>query len=332
MPDARKALPSPEVILSQVATDYDFPAPLECVPVYSGLNDIYRIEARDTARVLKLYRAGWRTKGQVEAEVDVLRHLGRNGASIALPVPRRDGTFVGALALSDGDRQMVLFTEAKGKPVSGFNEPVCRGFGRALAEIHQASDDFTGGPTRYDMEHLLDQPLRALEPLLDDRTDDREYLRDLAVRLRAGLSDMAAPGLDWGLCHGDFRPANSHVEPATGVVTTFDFEAAGAGFRAYDLGTFLFFLAGAYEEQYERLAEAFLSGYPERRPLGSADRAAVPLFVLLRPIWILGNILKTAHRNWDLEPWAPPRVPGLPNAAFFEEVLQSIRRWDAAYL
>lgn len=330
MPDARSALPSSHDLLAQVAADYELPAPLRCEPLYSGLNDVYRIETGGEAWVLKLYRAGWRTMGEVEAEVNAVRHLGQRGASVALPVSRRDGGFVGTLALPEGDRQMVLFTEARGGPVRRFDEAVCRRFGRALGDIHHASDGLAGSPVRYDAEHLLDRPLRALEPLLEGRPDDRAYLRDLAGRVRSRLSGASRSGLAWGFCHGDFRAANSHLEEATGTVTTFDFEVAGVGFRGYDLGTFLYFLMGPYEEEYGPLAEAFLSGYTERRPLGRADREAVPLFVPLRPIWILGNILKTAHKNWELEPWAPPRVPGLP--AFFEEMMPFIRRWDAAYL
>jgi Ser/Thr protein kinase RdoA (MazF antagonist) len=337
MIEARGLAPTPEVLLTEILPNYDLAGPLTCERIYSGCHEIFRIESADVPLILKLYRASSHALEEVEIETAALNHLGRRGIPVSTPRPCKDGGFVQALSFTAtesqpaGERFAVLFGTAPGGPVSQFDPPCCRNFGRALAGIHTAADSFTGAPVRWDLEPLLSRPLRALLPLLEDRPADRDYLQELAHRLRIGLSAPPA-ALDWGFCHGDYRPANSHFDEATGVVTTFDFEAGATGYRGYDLGTFLYRFAVSDPTEYSRLEAAFLEGYSERRPLADTDRAAVPLFVLLRPLRILGNILQSVHKNWELEPWGPPQVPGLPDPGFFEQAIEFVRRWDAAYL
>jgi Ser/Thr protein kinase RdoA (MazF antagonist) len=279
-----------------------------------------------------VYRAGWRSEQQVQDEIAALLHLGRKNLPVALPVAARDGAYTWPHVTPEGAKQVVLFIYAAGEPVHEFNEPICRRFGQTLADLHTATDDFTQAPVRFDREHLLDLPLRALEPLLDDRPDDRTFLQDLARGLRERLAPLPEAALAWGYCHGDFRPANAHWDRDSDALTLFDFEASGLGFRGYDLGTFCFRLIGvAPADRYEALSQALQEGYAERRPLSDADRDALPLFLALRPIRILGCLLQTAHKNWDLEPWRPPRVPGLPGSDFFDETLQFLREWAAEH-
>lgn len=320
----------PSFLMTEVIAHYDIAPPRDCTRFYSGANDLYRIETAGEPFIFKLYRAGWRSQPEVAAEMEALLHLGRKGVPVALPVARRDGAFSQALSLPEGERQAVLFHQASGEPLAEVDEACCRSLGRTLADLHHATDDFPGRYVRCDLEQLLDRPVRALEPLLEDRPEEQAFLRDLARRLRERLPQCPEEALDQGFCHGDFRPANAHRDD-TGRVIVFDFEASGAGFRVYDLATLRYFLSGFQESgRCERLWDAFLAGYEERRPLSDADRTALPWFVPLRPIRILGNILQTSQRNWNLEAWKPSGAVRLP--AFFDEVLPFFRQWDGDYL
>jgi len=325
-------LPTEELI-SELLSRYDLPQPIECGRISSGLNDVYLVTTGAEPVILKLYRAGWRSRSQVWDEIAVLCHLAGRGVRVALPVACRDGAFTQALLVPEGERQAVLFTHAPGKPVSAVDDAGCRFFGRALAEVHDATDDFVGGSVQCDLEHLLDLPFRALAPLLEDRPEDWCFLRDLGERLRVRIAGLPQGALEWGFCHGDFRPANAYLEEERAAWTIFDFELSGVGFRAYDLATFRFYLVGGGRyENHESLWRAFLEGYAERRPLNSADLAALPLFVALRPIRMFGTLLQTARRNWDLEAWGPTRAGPLPGTEFFNGMLQFLRDWDSAPL
>jgi Ser/Thr protein kinase RdoA (MazF antagonist) len=322
-----------ERLFSELLSRYDLPLPIECRAISSGLNDVYLVTTGAEPVILKLYRAGWRSRSQVLDEIAALCHLAGRGVRVTLPVADRDGTFAQMLPVREGERQAVLFTHASGKPVSAVDDAGCRLFGRALAEVHGATDDFVGGSVPCDLEHLLDLPFRALAPLLEDRPEDGCFLRDLGERLRAGVAGVPHGALDWGFCHGDFRPANAFLDEERSAWTIFDFEVCGTGFRAYDLATFRFYLVGGGRyENHEALWRAFLDGYAEQRPLNSADLAAIPLFVALRPIRVFGTLLQTARRNWDLEAWGPARAGPLPGTEFFNGVLQFLRDWDNAPL
>jgi Ser/Thr protein kinase RdoA (MazF antagonist) len=324
MPDARRSSLSPESLLSEVLAYYDIPSPAECTLLNSGCHDTFLLKTGGDPCVLKIYRRGFSTRADVLAEVDALLHLGRQGISVALPVAKKDGTYVWTVPEAEAGRAAVLFAFASGRPVSVLDEPSCRLLGGTLARIHLALDTYAGARVRFDLEQLLEEPIRLHEPLLRSRPEDWSYLNDLAGRLRERIGALPAAALEWGVCHGEFNARHNHVDPETGTVTSFDFEGCGAGYRAYDLAVFRFLLRlGKGDEQPEALWEAYLDGYAQHRPLQPIDREAIPLFVPMRPIGILANIIRTRR---------PPPRSDVPNPAFFEEMLQFLREWDAAYL
>jgi Ser/Thr protein kinase RdoA (MazF antagonist) len=322
----------PEDVAEQILPLYDLAPPVMTWLFSSGLNDLYRVETGAGPLVLKLYRAGWRTPERVREEVAAVLHLHRKGVPVALPIAGRDGACIRTVTRPEGERVAMLLTFAPGEHQDEVDEERCRRLGGLLAHIHQATDDFPTAPVRFDREHLLDRPLRALTPLLHDREEDRDYLLGLARRLTGRLASLPAEGLERGFCHGDFRPANVHWHETVGP-TVLDFETSGAGYRAFDLVVVRFFLSGGRPrwEEAEPLWQAYLEGYEERRPLRAAQREAASLLIPLRPIWILGTLLQTARKNWNLEPWEPSRAGPLPGVEFFEGAMRFIRDWDAHY-
>ena len=70
-------------------------------------------------------------------------------------------------------------------------------------------------------------------------------------------------------------------------VTFFDFDDCGLGWRAYDLATFRWNLL--VNEQDETVWQAFLQGYQQERTIRERDLEAVPLFVVVRDIWMAGQ-------------------------------------------
>ena len=230
------------------------------------------------------------------------------------------------LALTEGERQFVSTPTHAGQPASILDGRFCRLYGRALAEVHTATDDFTSSYLRCDVEQLLERPVNALATLLDAHPEEREFLRGFADRLRERIARLPAGTLDRGYCHGDARPANAHMADDR-ALTLFDFEVGGMGARAYDLATFLFALGGAPAGSAMGLRETFLEGYAERRPLTQSQREAVELFVPLRPIRILGNILQTAYANPDLE--CRPLREGQARPSFLDVALPFLREWEA---
>jgi Ser/Thr protein kinase RdoA (MazF antagonist) len=224
----------------------------------------------------------------VAFEVAALRHLGARGAPVSVPVPRRDGGLVGVLHAPEGPRRAVLFSWAEGVPVPLDPENAER-LGRATALLHAAAEGFTTSIPRasLDLGGLLDGPLRTLAPFLATRPEDARFLTGLARRLQRWV-EACAGVLEWGLIHGDLHPGNAHVA-ADGRVTLFDFEMTACGWRADDLATFRLSAEMDPRVDVQPVWAAFLRGYTTTRSLPDRDVGAVPLFVALRQIWLLGQ-------------------------------------------
>ncbi|HLN65349.1 MAG TPA: phosphotransferase [Symbiobacteriaceae bacterium] len=279
-----QSLLAPAAIGAEVARAYDLPAPVRCTFLTPGINDTYRVEAGGTPYILRVYRAGWRTPAEIDWELALLRHLEQSGVAVSVPIARRDGTWRLEFAAPEGARQAVLFSFAPGK-VLAYNEEDALRYGSLVADLHTAMDGFTTELPRFhlDREHLLEQPLRTIRPHAERHGSWEFYARE-GARMGAQLSELE-PLLTWGICHGDLHGHNVH-QTEEHQLTLFDFDCGGPGLRAYDLAVYRWAV-----RMHARTAEpweAFLRGYQSRRPLGQADLEAVPLFVRIRTLWLLG--------------------------------------------
>jgi len=309
-----------QTLMDEVGSGYRVGHPIECRLLQRGLNDTYLVRTMEERYILRLYRTAWRTPADVFYELDMLVHLRGKGLAVSTPLPRRDGTLASTLLCPEGVRLLVLFTYAQGDPPAWpQDEEFCRAYGRAAAAIHTGLDDFASPHARFalDLHYLIDQPLHTIVPLLNGRAEDVSYLHRLADRLRTYVGDVG-PTLEYGACHGDFNSGNCSL--ADGVLTFFDFDCCGPGWRVFDLATFAWNMKLA--EQPEALSDAFLSGYAECRPIAAADLAALPYFVLIRHIWLLG--LHTANgQDWGF---------GWLDRGYMDNAMKFLRDWEAEHL
>ena len=310
---------STDALADWLAADYELGAVTACRFLHRGLNDSYLIEAARGRFVLRVYRAGWRSADEIAYEVAVLAHLGAKAVPVALPVLRKDGHAVKWLSAPEGRRAAVLFTHAPGRELDG-GEADCRRYGRAVAAVHAATDDFKTSHARFalDIDHLLTKPMAAIRPFLGQRPADLDFIETLAVTLQRRIEALPAQRLDRGFCHGDFHGDNAHIDGD--AVTLFDFDCCGSGWRAYDIAVFRW--RWGDDEAGDRRWAAFLEGYRSVRPIGEADIAAVPFFVVARAIWLRGlHAANTADwgRSWL-------------NDAYWDRLLKGLREWQAKHL
>jgi Ser/Thr protein kinase RdoA (MazF antagonist) len=188
--------------------------------------------------------------------------------------------------------------------------------------VHAAAETFPGARLRpaLDRAELLERPLRHVLAAIDHRAEDVAYLVTLASALRGRI--QRARGLTHGFCHGDLHGGNAGMHD--GVVTLYDFDCCGWGFRAYDLAVFpwAFALTEAAPARIEALGRAFLTEYLRHRPLGDADIAAIPAFVAIRQIWLVGLHVSLGDRfGWD---WM--------NDRYFDRQLKVLRDWERNFL
>jgi len=308
-----------DALAASLETAYELGAVTACQLLHRGLNDSYLVEAERGRHVLRVYRAGWRTADEIAYEMAALEHLGGKSVAVSLPVRRRDGELIDWLPAPEGSRAAVLFTHAPGRELDGSTQD-SRRYGRAVASVHAATDDFETGHARFavDLDHLVTQPLTAIRPFLRHRPADLDYIETLAASIRRRVAALPAGEMDRGFCHGDFHGDNAHIEDDT--VTMFDFDCCGPGWRAYDIAVFRW--RWGDDETGEARWAAFLEGYRSLRPIGETDLAAVPLFVAARAIWLRGlHAGNTADwgRSWL-------------NDSYWDRLLKGLREWQAKHL
>jgi Ser/Thr protein kinase RdoA (MazF antagonist)/SAM-dependent methyltransferase len=298
---AQRSIVSAAALAARLLPCYDLPPPVRCEFLQQGDNDTYLVHAgtpglpdgadRPAAparSVLRVYRLGKHPRAAVEAEVALLDMLHTSGAAVAPAIRRRDGAAVATLEAPEGPRYAVLFAFAPGDLAGfGMTPAQARRYGQEVARLHAAADAASGPFARppLDLEALLDRPLARLAALLAHRPRDAAALRALADRLRGRLAALPRTRPQWGLCHGDLHKRNV-VFAAGDAPTILDFDCAGEGWRAYDLAVLLW--STALQGLGTALWERYLEGYQELRPLGPAERDAVPAFVAARDLWTMG--------------------------------------------
>jgi L-asparaginase len=292
-----------------VAADYDIGTPTGCTLLSHKVNDVYLVRVNEDRYILRAYGARSKFLSEILYELDLLTHLGRKGISVSTPVARKDGSSVRAVNAPEGTRHLVLYTYADGAAPS-LDDAESWMLGTKVAELHEAARDFATqhAQSPFDLEHLIDKPLAAIQSSFRVTTEDWEYLQRLAERLRVGVTDLPVERLDWGVCHGDVTGWNCHFDGDT--VTFFDFEWCGPGWRAFDLAQFRLWHAPRWA--------VFLKGYTDVRGFDEAHLAAIPLFIAIRQIWLIGR-----NTGWGQD-WGF----GGMNEARFLRTVNGLRNWE----
>lgn len=270
-----------------------------------GFNEMYELAVaggrRYAARLSALRRRG---PANVEYELSLLRHIAARGGPVAAAVLTREGLPCVYLPLPEGPRALVLFGFLEGDLPQSASDMETTGAG--LARLHAAAEGYAGPASRYclNLDHLLRAPL---EWLLSAPTIDaglRTEFRAIAGVLETRLADAGA--LSMVACHGDCHGGNNFIlRPGDGAAATtsfFDFDDAGPGFLAYDLAVLPWgllprkVLPAPDAEMLEKWRR-FMVGYRSQRTIPEPDAAAIPLFVCIRHVWLLGEYASRAH-HW----------------------------------
>jgi len=313
-------------LVERVLSLYALGAISRCRLHHRGLNDTYKVEgSQGDTYFLRIYRANWRSREEIETEIAILLHLACEKASVSIPVSRRDGQVVTPLDCAEGGRWAALFTCAPGKEVASanaYNDELAGLYGEAVATIHSAADSFEGRHFRpaLGLAELLERPLKLITSEIAHRPEDVAYINGLGDRLRHRIQGM--PGLEIGFCHGDFHGWNACER--NGAFTFYDFDCCGWGYRAYDLAVFpwAFAIRQNATDRIEAMGRAFLKGYVRRRTLGVTDVDAITAFVAIRQIWLLGLHIGCGNRfGW-----------GWINDDYFDRQLKVLRDWEKNWL
>lgn len=284
------SIPSGEALIEHVLQHYPMGIRIDCRLYKRGLNDTYLVETEQDKYILRVYRRGWRTKQEIDFELELLAFLHEQNMPIAYPISRKDGNFTLELAAPEGNRYATVFSYAPGRAVNEkLNTRQSRRLGEVLATLHEKMDDFQSNFSRPALsdEYLLDYSMEAIESLFGYRHSDINYLQKQVEKAKARLAELQLPSEapSYGICVGDVHSGNAHFteldEP-----TLFDFDQCGYGWRAFDIGKFMH-VTHAWKIDTS-IRKAFLDGYHAIRQLSAAELASIFVFTQVAHIWVMG--------------------------------------------
>lgn len=313
-----------QTISTEVLPQFGLGANSKCEYFTGGFSHTYRVTSEEgVVYFLKSYRTNWRTKADIQYEMDVLNHLKKKNFPAIQPVKTISGEYYYPVNAPEGIRYLVLLTLAPGILASYEQKPeeVATQYGQAVARMHNALDDFHSIHQRFplDLDFFTVEPLKTIEPFLKNRPDDWHFIQHFANTLRQRIIDMPGLELELGFCHGDLQGYHANISP-DGTFTFFDFDCGGYGYRAYDLAVFLWCcrLENAISERWE----PFLNAYKSKRVLTPVDERAIPLFVCARYLWHIGVHTRNTP-DWGIE---------MINDEYLQDHLGRMRKAEEDYL
>jgi Ser/Thr protein kinase RdoA (MazF antagonist) len=271
----------------------------DVMEVHQRENVICRAAAAEDDCALRLHRPGLRSAAQLASELAFMEMLRSSGLSVPQPRETVAGRHLAMLSHEGAELQASLLSWLPGRPFGKSRVPLpfddaelaalFRTLGAAVAALHEAADRWTP-PERFT------RPVLDLDGLLGELpvwgrfwelsgVDAATLARLAAVRsaLRERLERLA-PRMSFGLVHADVVRENVLVHG--GRVSFIDFDDCGFGFRIYDLATCL--VKSRFEPRYGMMQSALLAGYQSVRELTEEELQALPLFIAVRALSLVG--------------------------------------------
>ncbi|HEY9828564.1 MAG TPA: phosphotransferase [Stenomitos sp.] len=281
-----------------------------------GLSDIYLVETFGAKYVLRISHAHWRTKTEIDFELEFLDFLKRRDIPVAAPLKTIDGKHSVEIAAPEGFRYAALFPFAPGRiPIGDLSIEQSAALGKTVAEIHKAASGFLSSTRRQPLtlEYLLDDSLGAIEPYLRFRSTDIVYLRNLVSGIKDRLSQLPQEFPMWTVCWGDPHSGNVHFTPDD-QLTLFDFDQCGYGWRAFELAKFL--QVSIRTGIARKVRDAFLAGYQSVQTFMPEELEALQPLTQAAHLW-----------SWRIAlEWTLMHSCSRLDECFFESRLQQLKR------
>nr|WP_238569005.1 phosphotransferase [Xenococcus sp. PCC 7305] len=299
---------SPQALVEQVLSNYSIEPITNCLLWNRGLSDVYLVETEQEYYVLRVSHHHWRSRLDIEFELELLDFLYQNSLPVAYPLrTRADDLFVTVEAL-EGDRYAALFPYAKGTvPLGDLTIAQSEIFGRSLAKLHQIGTKFR--PSHHSLilekltnktlslEYLLDHSLTTIAPFLEERPEDLKYLRDNITQIKAELKILPRQSPLWTACWGDPHSGNIHFTEDN-QITLFDFDQCGYGWRAFDIAKFL--QVSLRAGMNRKIRDAFFEGYQTVQKLTSEEEDCLQALTQTAHIWAWAiNINASVIHCWS---------------------------------
>jgi Ser/Thr protein kinase RdoA (MazF antagonist) len=256
---------------------YDLTEDFNCKLFRTGVNHTYFISNNETTFVFRVYCYKWRTKIEIEQELDLLNLLKKNSLSVSYPISDTHRKFIQEINAPEGIRYGVLFSFAKGEKMRFMSNETCYSIGSIMAKIHNVTENKKIDRVNYNTEILLNESYNHLKSFFSEELDEMKFLKEINDKIPKRINESNLLENKNGIVHLDIWYDNLSVNNEN-EITIFDFDNCGNGLLILDVGYFckqLFFIESDKNE-YESKTKSFLNGYQKVRHLSEKEIKLIP--------------------------------------------------------
>lgn len=224
-------------------------------------------------RFLRLSRVEERDLSTLEAELELLLYLKKQGFAAAFPVKSKNGRYIEGARDGNGSYYGLVFDRLKGRALSPAERSPeqYENWGRQLGSFHALSKDFRPATFRRSYGDYLADFKQAFQ-----NWQEPAALAELAA-VRHGLGWLNKTEDNFGLVHYDFQYDNTFWHEDEKTFYAIDFDDAHYHFFAMDIIYALEDLEDGPPEG-EKCIDAFYRGYQSAFPLDAAAMEQRQLF------------------------------------------------------
>jgi Ser/Thr protein kinase RdoA (MazF antagonist) len=287
--------------------NYDLPTTTALWLVNLSENATYRADTADgRSFALRVHRAGYHSKVEIESELAWMTALRREGVVITpQPVAGQDGAFIQTVSPPGGGQahHVVLTVWERGEE-PGIHSDLIKPFtqlGQISALMHQHVRRWQRPAFFQRFTWDFDTCLGDVAPHWGRWRDgfgvtgEVERLLQRTVDVIGGrLAAYGKSPARFGLVHGDTRLANLLVDGEQ--IKVLDFDDCGFGWFMYDAATPVSF--HEHEAKVPELTAAWTEGYRKVAPLAAADENEIATFIMLRRLLLVAWV--SSHREAPL--------------------------------
>lgn len=272
---------SPNALGKLIQRKYGLSEKTECSIFRLAMNHLYMVHDDGDRYVFRVYTHNWRTKSEIEEELRLLLHLKEEDRQVAFPIADQSNIFIQEIEAPEGTRFGVLFSYAKGIKTAKFSHQTSFLIGRALAKVHQSTENFGLMRISYDARNLLKNPVLRTKEFFSTNIDEIEFLENLSAFLTLKMENTDRQKMRYGAVHLDVWFDNLHIDNEK-EITFFDFDFCGNGYLCFDISYFLFqlFATNLNEEEYQEKADSFMKGYGTVTEISRPEKDFLPFACL----------------------------------------------------
>ncbi len=287
-------------------------------------NHVFRINGR-TGFILRVSLISHRSSDDTMSEIDFLRYLIDNGATIAHPLQGLDGRFVYEFQQDNINSIVSAFSIAKGydwlnRAPDGDDPNRLHQVGRTIGKIHQLSKSFQPVGKKLRRQWYQSQHLTQAEAVFQN---SNPLLASAYSTYVLAMNQLPKTKESFGLVHGDFLFSNYHADGDTIVV--FDFDECEYSWYVYDIAVSMYYyLLGGDPSQLptkvkeaEELLYSLLSGYLLETKLDRFWVENINLFFQMREFVLLSSILSQSSQ--PSEGWQKTYIQGAINRQLYNK-------------